>query len=41
VWFDFDFLDDGKVTNRGSESWQMVRAEDGWKISSMLFSMGD
>ena len=40
VWFDFDFLVDGKVTNRGSESWQMVLAEDGWKISSMLFSMG-
>jgi len=40
VWFDFDFLIDGKVTNRGSESWQMVRAEDGWKISSMLFSIG-
>lgn len=41
VWFDFDFLVDGKVTNRGSESWQMVRAENGWKISSMLYSMGD
>jgi len=41
VWFDFDFLEDGKVTNRGSESWQMVRAEDGWKISSMLYSVGD
>ena len=41
VWFDFDFLIDGKVSNRGSESWQMVRAEDGWKISSMLYSMGD
>jgi hypothetical protein len=41
VWFDFDFIEDGKVVNRGSESWQMVRAEDGWKISSMLFSMGD
>lgn len=41
VWFDFDFRIDGKVTNRGSESWQMVRAEDGWKISSMLYSMGD
>ncbi|MFL6709876.1 MAG: nuclear transport factor 2 family protein [Massilia sp.] len=41
VWFDFDFLVDGKVSNRGSESWQMVRAEDGWKISSMLYSVGD
>lgn len=40
VWFDFDFLVDGKVGNRGSESWQMVRAEDGWKISSMLYSAG-
>jgi hypothetical protein len=40
VYFDFDFLEDGKVTNRGSEAWQMVRAEDGWKISSMLYSMG-
>lgn len=40
VWFDFDFLIDGQVTNRGSESWQMVRADDGWKISSMLYSMG-
>jgi hypothetical protein len=40
VWFDFDFLIDGQVTNRGSESWQLVRAEDGWKISSMLYSMG-
>jgi hypothetical protein len=39
VWFDFDFLIDGKVSNRGSESWQMVRTEDGWKISSMLYSM--
>lgn len=41
VWFDFDFLIDGKVNNRGSESWQMVRAEDGWKISSMLYSAGE
>jgi hypothetical protein len=41
VWFDFDFLVNEKVNNRGSESWQMVRAEDGWKISSMLFSVGN
>ena len=41
VWFNFDFLVDAKVTNRGSESWQMVRSEEGWKISSMLYSVGD
>jgi len=40
VYFDFDFVSDGKVTNRGSETWQMVRAEDGWKIGAMLFSVG-
>jgi hypothetical protein len=40
VYFDFDFLSDGKLTNRGSESWQMVRDEDGWKIAAMLYSMG-
>lgn len=39
VYFEFDFLADGKVDNHGAESWQMVRAEDGWKISSMLFSI--
>jgi hypothetical protein len=40
VYFDFDFLIDGKVTNRGSEAWQMVRDEQGWKIGAMLFSVG-
>lgn len=40
VWFDFDFLVDGKMVNRGSESWQMVRTDEGWKISSMLYSRG-
>ena len=40
VYFDFDFVVEGKITNRGAENWQMVRIEDGWKISSMLFSVG-
>lgn len=40
VYFDFDFLADGKLNNRGSETWQMVHAEDGWKIGSMLYSIG-
>ena len=39
VWFDFDFLVDGKVTNRGSETWQLVRTGDGWKIQAMLYSV--
>lgn len=40
VYFDFEFLDDAKVTNRGSETWQVMLAEDGWKIASMLYSNG-
>jgi ketosteroid isomerase-like protein len=40
VWFNFDFLVDGKVANRGSESWQLVRTDDGWKIQAMLYSVG-
>lgn len=40
VYFDFDFLQDDKVTNRGSESWHLVKTEQGWKISSMVFSLG-
>jgi hypothetical protein len=39
VWFDFDFLVDGKVTNRGSETWQLVRTDEDWKIQAMLFSV--
>ena len=40
VWFDFEFVEDGKVTNRGSETWQLVRMDDGWKINAMLYSIG-
>jgi hypothetical protein len=40
VYFDFDFIEDGKVTNRGAESWHLVRTGQGWKISSMIFSIG-
>lgn len=40
VYFDFDFVEDDKVTNRGSESWHLVKTEQGWKISSMVFSLG-
>lgn len=40
VYFDFEFVEDGKVTNQGAESWHMVKTEQGWKISSMVFSIG-
>jgi hypothetical protein len=40
VYFDFDFIDNGRVANRGSESWHLVHTDDGWKISSMIYSIG-
>lgn len=38
VYFDFEFLMDGKLQNRGAETWQLVKTDDGWKISAMLYS---
>lgn len=39
VWFDYTFLDSGKPTNHGSETWQVVHTDEGWKISAMLYSV--
>lgn len=38
VYFDFEFMADGKVQNRGAETWQLVHTDDGWKIAAMLYS---
>lgn len=38
VYFGYRFLIDGKTTNHGTETWQLVHADDGWKISAMLYS---
>jgi ketosteroid isomerase-like protein len=38
VYFDFVFNVDGKVNNRGSETWQLVKAADGWRIASIIYS---
>lgn len=38
VYFDFSFLMDGKVSNVGSETWQMVNTGEGWKITAMAYS---
>ncbi|MBB6241678.1 hypothetical protein [Rhodanobacter sp. MP1X3] len=39
VYFNYVFLVDGIPTNHGDETWQLVRTEAGWKISSMLYSV--
>lgn len=38
VYFTFEFLMDEKVQNRGAETWQLLKTDDGWKISAMLYS---
>jgi hypothetical protein len=38
VYFDFVFNVDGKASNRGSETWQLVKAVDGWRIASIIYS---
>jgi len=37
-YFDFVFNVDGKANNRGSETWQLVKAADGWRIASIIYS---
>jgi len=38
VYFDFVFNVDGKANNRGSETWQLVKTTDGWRIASIVYS---
>ena len=38
VYFDFVFLVDGKAQNRGSETWQLVKGGDGWRIAAISYS---
>jgi hypothetical protein len=38
VYFGFVFLIDGQEENRGSETWQLVKGTDGWRIASIVYS---
>ena len=38
VYFDFIFLVDGKETNRGSETWVLVKSDSGWRIADITYS---
>ena len=39
IYFNFVFESDGNPENIGSESWLLVRTDQGWKISSIVYSM--
>ncbi|GLQ48428.1 hypothetical protein GCM10007862_34790 [Dyella lipolytica] len=38
VYFHFDFMINGKVENRGDETWQLVKTGDGWRIVAITYS---
>lgn len=38
VAFDYSFLEEHAVTNLGSESWHLIKAEGKWKIVSLIYS---
>lgn len=38
AYFDFRFLVDGREENRGSETWQLVKGAEGWRIAAITYS---
>ena len=38
VYFDFVFKTDGTANNTGSETWQLVKTVDGWRIAAICYS---
>jgi hypothetical protein len=38
VYFDFVFYIDGQPENQGSETWQLVKGTDGWRIAALSYS---
>jgi len=39
VFFRYSYCVDGAPTNYGSESWQLLRTEAGWRIASVVWSV--
>lgn len=38
AYFNFVFVIDGKPENQGSETWQLIKTSDGWKIAAITYS---
>lgn len=36
--FDYSFLEESTITNWGTESWHLIKAEGKWKIVSIIYS---
>lgn len=39
VTFEYSFLSNGRTTNWGKECWLLVRTEDGWRITTVAYSV--
>ncbi len=39
VSFDYVYMASGKATNSGREKWLLVRTEQGWKITSVVYTI--
>lgn len=39
LYCDYRFLEDGKVTNWGHETWLLIRTDAGWKIAAIAYSI--
>ena len=39
ISFDYVYLADGRETNNGREKWLLVRTEQGWKITSVVYTI--
>lgn len=40
VVFDYSYLEDGKMTNKGKEFWHTIKMNGKWKIVSVIYSIG-
>lgn len=38
AYFEFEFMIDGKLENHGSETWQLVKGPEGWRIAAITYS---
>jgi len=38
AWFSFRFMAGGEEKNRGHETWQLVKTDQGWRIAAIAYS---
>ncbi len=39
AWFDYSFMEESYRAYSGRQSWNLVRSKEGWKITSVIWSM--